>query len=196
MIITHASVTPTVTTMTTSPLSTPLPDRVAFLVSQLGSHSAARFTERLRPLGLHPRHFGLLSHLAAADGQTQQRLATAMAIHRNVMVGLVDDLEDRGLVQRRRHPRDRRAHAVHLTAAARDLLIQAQRAADEHEAELLAGLDEPDRRQLVSLLQHLAQHAGLAPGVHPGLHQSDETSARRFVAGKGFAATSSDVVAP
>ncbi|MBV9143244.1 MAG: MarR family transcriptional regulator [Pseudonocardiales bacterium] len=182
--------------MTTSPLSTPLADRVSFLISQLGFHAAACFTERLRPLGLHPRHFGLLSHLSVADGQTQQRLATAMAIHRNVMVGLVDDLEDRGLVQRRRHPSDRRAHAVHLTAAARDLLIQAQRAADEHEAELLAGLDEPDRRQLVSLLQHLAQHAGLAPGVHPGLHQSRASSAPRFVAGKGFAEASSDVVAP
>lgn len=182
--------------MTTSPLSTGLADRVSFLISQLGFHAAARFTERLRPLGLHPRHFGLLSHLAVADGQTQQRLATAMAIHRNVMVGLVDDLEDRGLVQRRRHPSDRRAHAVHLTAAARDLLIQAQQAVDEHEAELLAGLDESDRRQLVSLLQHLAQHAGFAPGVHPGLHQSGELPTQEFVAEKSLAATSSEVVAP
>jgi DNA-binding MarR family transcriptional regulator len=182
-----------ITTMT-SPPSTPLTDRVGFLVSQLGSHAAARFAERLRPLGLHPRHFGLLSHLAAADGQTQQRLAAAMAIHRNMMVGLLDDLEDRGFVQRRRHPSDRRAHAVHLTAAARDLLIHAQRAADEHEAELLAGLDEPDRRQLVSLLQHLAQHAGLAPGVHPGLRRLGEPRTRGFSARKGFAATSSDVV--
>jgi DNA-binding MarR family transcriptional regulator len=184
------------TNLTTSPPSTPLADRVGFLVSQLGSHAAARFAERLRPLGLHPRHFGLLNHLAAADGQTQQRLATAMAIHRNVMVGLIDDLEDRGLVQRRRHPSDRRAHAVHLTAAARDLLIQAQRAADEQEAELLAGLDEPDRRQLVLLLQHLAQHAGLAPGVHPGLRRPGEPGTRRFAAGEGFTATSSDVVSP
>lgn len=196
MIITHVSVVPVVSTMTTSPSSTPLTDRVAFLVSQLGSHAAARFAERLRPLGLHPRHFGLLSHLAATDGQTQQRLATAMAIHRNVMVGLVDDLEDRRLVQRRRHPGDRRAHAVHLTATARDLLIQAQQAADEYEAELLAGLEEPDRRQLVSLLQRLALHAGLVPGVHPGLHGAGEPGTRGFPAGEGFAATSSEVVAP
>jgi DNA-binding MarR family transcriptional regulator len=182
--------------MTTSPLSTPLADRVAFLVSQLGSHAAARFAERLRPLGLHPRHFGLLNQLAAADGQTQQRLATAMAIHRNVMVRLVDDLEDRGLVQRRRHPSDRRAHAVHLTAAARDLLLQAQRAVDEQEAELLAGLDEAERRQLVSLLQHLAQHAGLAPSVHPGLHQSGALPPRGFSAEKSVAAISSEVAAP
>jgi DNA-binding MarR family transcriptional regulator len=151
----------------------PLTDRAAFLISQLGYHSAARFAERLGPLGLRPRHFGLLSHLAAADGQTQQQLADALAIHRNAMVGLVDDLEQRGLVTRRRHPDDRRAHAVHLTTAARELLAQAQPVADEHDAELLAGLDELDQRQLVSLLQRLAHHAGLAPGVHPGLRDPE-----------------------
>lgn len=150
---------------------TPLVERVGFLVSQLGVHAADRFAERLRPLGLQPRHFGLLTHLAATDGQTQQRLADAMGVHRNAMVGLIDDLEDRGLVQRRRHPADRRAHAVHLTAPARALLTEAQVAADAHDAELLAGIDDPDRRHLVALLGHMAEHAGLIPGVHPDLHQ-------------------------
>jgi DNA-binding MarR family transcriptional regulator len=83
------------------------------------------------------------------------------------MVGQVDDLEDRGLVARRRHPGDRRAHTVHLTTAACDLLAQAQPTADEHDAELLVGLDEAERRQLVSLLQRLAQHAGLLPARIP-----------------------------
>jgi DNA-binding MarR family transcriptional regulator len=163
-------------THTTSSSSTPLTDRAGFLISQLGYHSAARFAERLQRLGLHPRHFGLLSHLSAADGQTQQQLADAMAIHRNAMVGLIDDLEQRGLVARNRHPGDRRAHAVRLTPAARDLLAQAQPVADEHDAELLAGFDETEQRQFVSLLQRLAQHAGLAPGVHPGLRSPETPS--------------------
>jgi DNA-binding MarR family transcriptional regulator len=149
--------------------STPLTARAGFLISQLGFYAAARFTERLAPLGLQPRHFGLLSHLAASDGQTQQRLADTMGVHRNVMVGLVDDLEARGLVQRRRHPTDRRAYAVHLTDAARNLLVQAEHAADEHDAELLAALDEPDRARLLTLLQRLSAHTELAPGVHPTL---------------------------
>ncbi|MGH8776226.1 MAG: MarR family winged helix-turn-helix transcriptional regulator [Jiangellaceae bacterium] len=94
-----------------------------------------------------------------------------MGVHRNAMVGLIDDLEDRGLVQRRRHPADRRAHAVHLTAPARDLLTEAQEAADAHDAELLFGLDDDDRRHLVTLLRHMAEHVGLVPGVHPDLDQ-------------------------
>lgn len=154
------------------PAATPLNERPSFLLSQIGHYAAARFAERLAPLGLQNRHFGLLIHLAAADGQTQQQLADTLGIHRNVMVGLVDDLEDRGLVQRRRHPGDRRAHALHLTPAARDLLSQAQHAADEHDAELLAGLDATDQARLTTLLQRIAGHARLAPGVHPTLRQN------------------------
>jgi len=150
--------------------STPLTERVGFLISQLGFYAAARFAERLAPLGLQPRHFGMLTHLADNDGQSQQRLADTMGVHRNVMVGLVDDLEARGLVQRRRHPTDRRAHAVHLTRAARNVLVQAQHAADEHDAELLAALDEPGRATLITLLQRLSAHTELAPSVHPTLH--------------------------
>ena len=156
---------------TDRPTRTLLTERVGFLLSQLGFHAAARFTERLAPLGLQPRHFGLLTHLAAGDGQTQQQLADTMGIHRNVMVGLVDDLEDRGLVRRQRHHTDRRAHAIHLTDAARDLLAQAQHAADEHDAGLLAALGETDRALLTTLLQRIAAHTGLTPGVHPDLRR-------------------------
>ena len=159
--------------MTTDPAATapPLSERPSFLLSQIGHHAAARFAERLAPLGLQNRHFGLLSHLSAGDGQTQPQLADAMGLHRHVMVGLVDDLEERGLVQRRHNPGDRRAHALHLTPAARDLLVQAQHAADEHDAELLAGLDSSDQARLTTLLQRIANHAGLLAGVHPTLRQ-------------------------
>src|SRR5512135_3194474 len=135
---------------------TPLIERAGFLISQLGSYAARRFTARLAPLNLQPRHFGLLTHLASADGQTQQQLADMMGIHRNAMVNLIDDMENRGLVQRRQHPTDRRAHAVHLTATARDLFDEAQHAADEHDAELLAALSAADRAHLITLLQRVA----------------------------------------
>src|SRR6478609_1754772 len=104
----------------------PLADRASFLLSQLGAHSAHGFAKRLAPLGMRPSHFGLLMHLSRGEGQSQQRLADAMGIHRNVMVGLVDELEDRGLIERRRHPADRRAHAVHLLPAGRELHAEAE----------------------------------------------------------------------
>lgn len=148
-----------------------LPRQAGFLLSQLGFHGAARLAERLRPLGVDPRHYGLLSHLAVAEGRSQQQLADTMGIHRNQMVGLLDDLEARVLIERRRHRADRRAHAIHLVPAARALLAEAQQAADEYEAELLAPLDGPERETLIALLRRLADHAGLPPGVHPGLRR-------------------------
>jgi DNA-binding MarR family transcriptional regulator len=157
----------------------PLAGRASFLLSQLGAHTAHGFAERLAPLGMRPSHFGLLMHLSRGEGQSQQRLADAMGIHRNVMVGLVDELEERGLIERRRHPADRRAYALHLTAAAHDVLRRAQRVADEHEAELLAGIGEDDRTNLISLLQHLADHTGLPPGVHPGLRENQRSAPSR-----------------
>ncbi|MCA2218151.1 MarR family winged helix-turn-helix transcriptional regulator [Jidongwangia harbinensis] len=149
----------------------PLDARANFLLSQLGFHSAHRFAERLAPLGIQPNHFGLLMHLERDDGQSQQQLADAMGIHRKVMVGLLDDLENRGLAERRRHPADRRAHAIHLTGRAHDLLPEARAIADALEEELLAGIDEPERAALIALLQRLAHQTGNPPGVHPGLRR-------------------------
>lgn len=153
------------------PPSPPLAGRASFLLSQLGAHSAQTFARRLAPLGVQPAHFGLLMHLARAEGLSQQQLADAMGIHRNVMVRLVDGMEELGLVERRRHRADRRAHALYLTDAARDLLPKAERAADEQEEELLGGLDEDDRARLLGLLQRLAGRTGHRPDVHPRLRE-------------------------
>ena len=148
---------------------TSLDDRASFLLSSLGAQSARKFSERLAPLGVQPSHFGLLMHLVREDGQSQQQLADLLGIHRNVMVGLVDDLERRGLVERRRHPADRRAHAIHLTASALKLLHDANRLADEQEAELFSGMSADDRARLIGLLKRLARSADDHPGVHSGL---------------------------
>ncbi|MEH0936430.1 MarR family winged helix-turn-helix transcriptional regulator [Micromonospora psammae] len=147
----------------------PLAGRANFLLSQLGFDIAQTFAARLAPLGIAPNHFGLLMHLERGEGCTQQQLADALSIHRKVMVGLLDDLEQRDLVERRRHPGDRRAHAIHLTGAARELLPRAREVADQHEEEVLATLGADERVQFIAVLQRLADHTGNPPGVHPGL---------------------------
>lgn len=128
------------------------------------------------PLGLHPRHFGMLSQIAANEGRSQQALGSALGIHRSALVALVDDLEQRGLAERRRDPGDRRANALHLTAAGRRMLAKLERAAEEDEAELLAALDAPERAQLISLLQRVAESQGLAAGVHPNREPREPAS--------------------
>ena len=143
--------------------------RAGFLLVQLGTHAHRRFAKRLAGLGLHPRHFGMLSHLAASEGQSQQALGNALGVHRSAVVALVDDLEHRGLAERRRDPADRRAYTLFLTSAGRELLADLRRAADEEDAELLSVLDASERSQLIGLLQRVAESQGLAAGVHPNL---------------------------
>ena len=149
--------------------------RLAFLLVQLGTHAHREFADRLERLGLHPRHFGMLSHLAASEGGSQQALSDALGIHRSAVVALVDDLEQRGLAERRRDPSDRRAYTLHLTPAGRDLLTDLERIATEHDADLTSALDPSERRQLISLLQRVAESQGLAAGVHPNLEPNEGT---------------------
>jgi DNA-binding MarR family transcriptional regulator len=115
----------------------------------------------------------MLSHLAAAEGQSQQALSIALGIHRSAVVALVDDLEQRGLAERRRDPNDRRAYTLYLTPQGRELLADLQREADEREAELLTALNASERSRLISLLQRVAESQGLAAGVHPNLAPRD-----------------------
>jgi DNA-binding MarR family transcriptional regulator len=149
--------------------------RAGFLLVQLGTHRHRRFAERLALLDLHPRH------LAANEGQSQQALSRALGIHRSAVVALVDDLEQRGLAERRRDPDDRRAYTLYLTPQGRELLAELQRVAEEDEAELLTALNASERSQLISLLQRVAESQGLAAGVHPNLapREDDDRTAQK-----------------
>jgi len=88
------------------------PARVRLLLIQLGYHAARRLNARLEPLGLEPRHYGVLRAIAAREGATQQAVGSRLDLAPPRMVALIDDLEKRGLVERRRNPSDRPWHLV------------------------------------------------------------------------------------
>lgn len=142
-------------------------ERVSYLTSALGTQVRNRFTDLLAPLGIHPKHYGLLHTIASRAGSSQQEVADLMQIRRSLMVALVDDVEEAGLLTRGRHPVDRRAHALHLTAAGRRLLTKADRVADQLDAELLAPLDDRQGEAFHTALRAVGGAAGLVPGVFP-----------------------------
>jgi DNA-binding MarR family transcriptional regulator len=146
-----------------------LAHNVAFLVSKVGADSARRFAARLAPLGLNPREFALLHHIGSAQGRSQQALSELLEVPASRMVPLVDGLERRRFVERRRNPADRRTSALHLTPEGGEALAAAIELAAQHEAELCAGLAPAEQRQLVALLRRLAARQDLPLGVHPGL---------------------------
>jgi DNA-binding MarR family transcriptional regulator len=145
------------------------PSSLAFLLSQVGTHAARRFSERLEAVGLQPPQFRVLNMVDAAEGQSQQAIGEAIQAPASRMVAIVDELEERGFVERRPHPGDRRIRALHLTREGRRALSRARGIAMEHEAELVQGLSAADRRRLVSLLQTVVEEQGIGRGVHPGL---------------------------
>ncbi len=140
----------------------------AFLLAQLGSYAAARFTERVEELDLAPAQTGLLRAVAASPGQSQQALAHLLGIPPSRLVALVDALEDRGILERRRNPDDRRLHALHLTDDGHQLLDRIGEVARAHNDAICRALDPTERDQLRILLIRIAADHGLTPGVHPG----------------------------
>ena len=72
------------------------------------------------PAGEHPRDFAVLTALTRTGPVSQQRLAELLRVNRTLMVSVVDGLERRGYVERRRDADDRRSYALHITPAGQD----------------------------------------------------------------------------
>jgi DNA-binding MarR family transcriptional regulator len=153
--------------------SRPIPNKpsgssVAFLLAQVGAQAAARFAERLEPLGLAPPAAGILRVIARSDDLTQNELARVLGMFPSRLVLLLDGMERAGLVERRPRASDRRSHRLQLTAGGRRALEAIATVAQEHQKEICAGLTPRDVALLRGLLGRIAERQGLAPGVHPG----------------------------
>jgi DNA-binding MarR family transcriptional regulator len=149
------------------------PQTLAFLLSQVGIHASRRFAERISAVDLNPPLFRVLNLVAAAEGQSQQAIGAAIEIPPSRMVALVDELEQRGLVERRPEPDDRRIRALFLTPKGKRCLQRGRKIAAEHEEELTEGMSEADRKRLVDLLQRMVDVQELGKGVHPGLSEKN-----------------------
>jgi DNA-binding MarR family transcriptional regulator len=140
----------------------------AFLLAQVGAHAASKFAERLAKLKLAPAHAGILRILDRAPAITQQALAETLSMVPSRMVALLDELEARGLIQRRENPGDRRSYSLHLAERGRSTLELIGRISREHQQALLASLSDDERTALAGFLRRIADDQGLTRGVHPG----------------------------
>ncbi len=100
-------------------------------------------------------HAAILAALSDFGPLAQYELADRLDIQRSHLVGYVDLLEQRGLVQRERDPQDRRRQNVALTRSGRALWGRLQRVAGRSQAGLLDALSESERETLLSLLSRV-----------------------------------------
>lgn len=127
-----------------------------YLMARLGEASRRRFHKALEPEGLHPRHFGVMTMLAAHPGMSQHQLHEKTAIDPSSMVAVIDELEARGLAERRPDPADRRARQVFLTEQGEQTLERIRGLAAGLQREFFGALTAEERKTLHALLRKLA----------------------------------------
>jgi DNA-binding MarR family transcriptional regulator len=110
----------------------------------------------LEPEGLHPRHFGVMTMVAAQPGMSQQELHEKTAIDPSSMVAVIDELEAMGLAERRPHPEDRRVRTIFLTDMGLEKLQRVRALVGKLQREFFQALTAEERHQLHALLRKLA----------------------------------------
>jgi len=113
------------------------------------------FVQRMEPYELKPVDFSVLSLVRHNPGITSRQLCTALGILPPNLVGMVNQLEKRELIERMPHPRDGRAMGLHLTTKGEKLMREAEKTAAELEADFASRLTASELRTLIGLLQKI-----------------------------------------
>jgi DNA-binding MarR family transcriptional regulator len=113
------------------------------------------FRRRIAHLDITPDQFTVLRTLLESDpaGVTQRDLAHLMTSDPNTVGSLLERMESAGLVMRKPHEKDRRAHRIQLTATGRRKYAAARKIAVALQSEVLLVLPEGERDPF---LEHLA----------------------------------------
>jgi DNA-binding MarR family transcriptional regulator len=129
-----------------------------FLLKRLGFAAKESSHAAFEGTGLSAFHFAVLALLEEDPRETQAMIADALGYDRSHIVRLLDELEERELVLRKRDPDDRRRHVVKLTAEGRSMLGRLRTLVRRLEDDFLSPLDAEQRAALHDLLATLASH--------------------------------------
>ncbi len=133
-----------------------------FLLTRLGRVATRAYRSGMAPIGLNPRETYVLIHLRETGPVSQQALGCALEIDASNLVVLLNELEEGGLISRRRDREDRRRHVVEVSPAGSALIDQVMETAGQVEDQLFGALDEEERTILHDLLARVAEGADIA----------------------------------
>ncbi len=146
-----SGVTPSVQTIDTS-----------YLESLMGYNArratlviVGEFMTQMSVYGLRPVDFSVLSLITHNAGITSRQLCSTLGLLPPNLVGMINALEKRALIQRRPHPSDGRAMGLHLSAKGHKLMRDAEATAVQLEAEVTAQLTPAESRTLIRLLKKI-----------------------------------------
>lgn len=130
------------------------------LLSLAAIHADRRVNEELARADARKWHYAVLATLEEFGPASQAELSSRTRIYRSDLVAVINELADRGLVERAPDPADRRRNAVTLTGPGRRQLLRLDKLLADVEDEVLAPLTPTQREQLVRLLTTLVNHHG------------------------------------
>ncbi|MBX5440081.1 MAG: MarR family transcriptional regulator [Solirubrobacteraceae bacterium] len=133
-----------------------LSDYTGFLLRKVSTASFEQFAAIAAEHGIHPMHFGMLVVLESEGDISQRELARRTGVDPSTLVGRLDVLEERGLVERKRCEHDRRSNLLRLTDAGRETLDAMRVEAEELRRRFFAPLTEEEQAELHRLLLKLA----------------------------------------
>ena len=119
-----------------------IPDRsesATWLASQLARGFTRALQTRAAKLGFSPGQFPILIELWEEEGLTQRQLLDRVDVEQATIANTLARMERDGLIERRVHPRDKRAQQIFLTDKARGMREEALAAADEAEQAVFHG---------------------------------------------------------
>jgi MarR family transcriptional regulator, lower aerobic nicotinate degradation pathway regulator len=127
-----------------------------FLLARLGFAIKARAIEEFERAGFNMYQYSVLAMLSEKPREAQATIADALQLDRSQLVGILDVLEERSLIERRRDPADRRRHTVSLTPDGKRQLVRLRAIVKRLEESFLAPLDEASRTALHEALLRVA----------------------------------------
>jgi DNA-binding MarR family transcriptional regulator len=136
-----------------------LTDHTGYLL-RVAHDQAHRMKIEAMPDGAHPRDYSMLVALLTMGPVSQQQLAERMRINRTLVVGIVDQLEQRGWVERRRDANDRRSYRLHVTPAGEAAAAEMAPRVQEASGRMTERLTAAERKRLHGLLRDLITAEG------------------------------------
>jgi DNA-binding MarR family transcriptional regulator len=127
------------------------------LIRRAQQIAVAIFVEECRPLDLTPLQYAALVAIRDLPGIDATRLSEVIANDRSTLGGVIERLEEKGWIERRPSPDDRRVKLLHLAAAGTELLRRAEPHVRRAQERILEPLAEADRVTLMRLLADLVE---------------------------------------
>src|SRR5438045_4556737 len=135
----------------------PLPELIGYVLRRAQLAVFQDFFGAFAPFDIRPAQFSVLTIIERNPGLTQTKVAEALGIKRTNFVGMLDELETRGLAERRQTARDKRSYALYLTADGAALMRKLRPVLKAHESRMVAKLGEEGRDALIALLREIAE---------------------------------------